>query len=198
MLFWLVVSSILISADSPPLIALQTRLSVTSHHSSTHSSLSDSICIWHFLCPFISSSKPTIILEGKPVTEGLNRRVLGGRPFCVSGTQIWEFYRIIGTRLLIFLPAVLIPACASSSLAFCMMYSAYKLNKQSDNVQPWHTSFPDLEQVCCSMSSSNCCFLTCIPISQEAGQVVWYSHLFKNFPEFVVIHTVNWGTELNW
>ena len=40
------------------------------------------------------------------------------------------------------------------------------------------------------MSSSNCCFLTCIQISQEVGQVVWYPHLFKNFPEFVVIHTV--------
>ena len=40
------------------------------------------------------------------------------------------------------------------------------------------------------MSSSNCCFLTCIRVSQEAGQVVWYSHLLKNFPEFVVIHTV--------
>ena len=40
------------------------------------------------------------------------------------------------------------------------------------------------------MSSSNCCFLTCIQVSQEAGQVVWYSHLFQNFPHFVVIHTV--------
>ena len=40
------------------------------------------------------------------------------------------------------------------------------------------------------MSSSNCCFLTWIQISQEAGQVVWYSHLFKNFPQFVVVHTV--------
>ena len=40
------------------------------------------------------------------------------------------------------------------------------------------------------MSSSNCCFLTCIQISQEAGQVVWYSHLFQNFPQFLVIHTV--------
>ena len=40
------------------------------------------------------------------------------------------------------------------------------------------------------MSSSNCCFWTCIQISQEEGQVVWYSHLFKNFPQFVVIHTV--------
>ena len=40
------------------------------------------------------------------------------------------------------------------------------------------------------MSSSNCCFLTCIQISQEAGKVVWYSHRLKNFPHFVVIHTV--------
>ena len=51
-------------------------------------------------------------------------------------------------------------------------------------------SFSYLEPVCCSMSCSNCCFLTCIQISQEAGQVVWYSHLFKNFPRFIVIHTV--------
>ena len=51
-------------------------------------------------------------------------------------------------------------------------------------------SFSYLEPVCCSMSSSNCCFLTCIQISQEAGQVVWYSHLFQNFPQFIVIHTV--------
>ena len=40
------------------------------------------------------------------------------------------------------------------------------------------------------MSSSNCCFLTCIQISQEAGKVVWYSHLFKNVLQFTVIHTV--------
>ena len=47
------------------------------------------------------------------------------------------------------------------------------------------------ELVCCSMSSSNCCFLTCIQISQEAGLVVWYSHLLKNFPQFVVIVCCN-------
>ena len=47
-----------------------------------------------------------------------------------------------------------------------------------------------LEPVCCSMSSSNCCFLTCIQVSQEAGQVVWYFHLLKNLPQFIVIHTV--------
>ena len=40
------------------------------------------------------------------------------------------------------------------------------------------------------MSSSNCCFLTCLQVSQEAGQVVWYAHLFQNFPQFIVIHTV--------
>ena len=51
-------------------------------------------------------------------------------------------------------------------------------------------SFPDLEPVCCFMSSFKCCFLTCTQVSQEAGQVVWYSHLFKNFPQFVVSHTV--------
>ena len=40
------------------------------------------------------------------------------------------------------------------------------------------------------MSSSTYCFLTCIQVSQEAGQVVWYSYLFQNFPQFIVIHTV--------
>ena len=51
-------------------------------------------------------------------------------------------------------------------------------------------SFSYWEPVCCSMSSSNYCFLTCIHVSQEAGQVVWYSHLFQNFPQFIEIHTV--------
>ena len=52
-------------------------------------------------------------------------------------------------------------------------------------------SFSYLEPVCCSTSSSNCSnFLTCIQISQEADKVIWYSHLLKNFPQFVVTHTV--------
>ena len=51
-------------------------------------------------------------------------------------------------------------------------------------------SFTNLEPVHCSMSGSNCCFLICIKVSQEADKVVWYSYLFKNFPKFVVIHTV--------
>ena len=50
-------------------------------------------------------------------------------------------------------------------------------------------SFPNLEPVS-SMSGPNCCFFTCIQISQEAGKVVWYFNLLKNFPQFVVIRTV--------
>jgi len=51
-------------------------------------------------------------------------------------------------------------------------------------------SFSYLEPVCCFMSSSNYCFLTCIQISQEAGLVVWNACLFQIFPQFIVIHTV--------
>ena len=74
--------------------------------------------------------------------------------------------------------------------AFHMMYSAYKLNKQGDNIQPCHNSFPDFELFSCSMSVSNCCFLTYIQVSQETGKVVWYSHLFKSLSQFVMIHEV--------
>ena len=65
-------------------------------------------------------------------------------------------------RLLMFLCAVLTPACSSTSLEFCRMYSAYKLNKQGDYIQAWHTPSPILNQSVVPCSSSNCCFLTCI------------------------------------
>ena len=109
--------------------------------------------------------------------------------------MVWPFHKhgcIQATTylsLLIFLPAILIPAGASSSPAFLMMYSAYKLNKRGDNIQPWCTPFPIWNQSV-APCRSNCCFLTCIQVSQEAGQVVWYSHLFQDFPQFIVIHTV--------
>ena len=88
--------------------------------------------------------------------------------------------------LMISLPAILIPACASSSPAFHVMYCAYKLNKQGENIQPRCTPFPTSSL----FHVQFCCFLTCTQVSQEAGMVVWYSQLFKNFPQFVVIHTV--------
>ena len=78
-------------------------------------------------------------------------------------------------RLFIFLPAILIPACASSSPAFCMMSTTCKLNKHGDNIQPWCIPFSVLNQFIIP-----CLVLTvvsCIQIYQEAGKVVWYSHL---------------------
>ena len=90
-------------------------------------------------------------------------------------------------RFLIFLLAILIPAYASSSLAFLMMYSAYKLNKQVDNIQPWHTPFPVWNQsvVSCPVLT---CFLTCTQIFQVRWSGIPIS--FKNFPQFIVSHTV--------
>ena len=86
--------------------------------------------------------------------------------------------------------------CTSSSPAFLMMYSAEKLNKQGDNIQPWHTPFPIWNQsiVPCPVLT---CFLTCMQISLEAGQVVWYSHLLKNFSQFVVIYTIKGFSVVN-
>ena len=87
--------------------------------------------------------------------------------------------------------------CASSSPAFLMMYSAYKLNKQGNNVQPWSTPFPIWNQ-----SVGPCPFLTVASgpayrFSQEVGQGVWHSHLFQNFPQFIVIHTVKGFGKVN-
>ena len=64
------------------------------------------------------------------------------RLFSSSSLSAIKVVSSANLRLFIFLMAILIPACASSSLAFCMMYSAYILNKQGDNIQPWHTPFP--------------------------------------------------------
>ena len=70
-----------------------------------------------------------------------------------------------------------------------MMYSAYKLNKLGDNIQPWRTPFPIWKQ---SVVPYPVLTYSSRPeqVSQEAGQVVWYCHLFQIFPQFVVIHTV--------
>ena len=66
-----------------------------------------------------------------------------------SSSLLPLFLRVVSSaylRLLIFHLAILIPACASSSPAFCMMYPAYKLNKQGDNIQLWHIPFPIMNQ----------------------------------------------------
>ena len=74
------------------------------------------------------------------------------------------------------------------------------VHRVGDAIQPSHlltSTFHSLESVLCSMSSPNCCFLTCIQISQEAGKVVCYSHLLKNSPWFVVIHTIKGFSVVN-
>ena len=107
-------------------------------------------------------------------------------PFSLSAIKVVSSAYL---RLLIFLLAILISACASCSLAFLMMHSEYNLNKQRQYTALMY-SFSSFEPVHCSMSASNCCFLTCIQVSQESGKVVWCSYHFKNFPQFVVIHLV--------
>ena len=89
-------------------------------------------------------------------------------------------------RLLIFLPAILIPACASSSPAFLMMYSAYKLNKQIDNIQPWCTPFPIWNQ-----SVVPCPVLTVAswPAYRFLKRQIRYAHLFQNFPVYCNTHS---------
>ena len=110
-------------------------------------------------------------------------------------------------RLLMFLLEILIPAYASSNPAFLMMYSAYRLNKQGNNIQPWHTPFPILKQSLVPYSFFfltthsffffffltifilNCCFLTYIQISQ--GQVRW-----SGIPiTWRIFHSLLWSTQ---
>ena len=92
-------------------------------------------------------------------------------------------------RLLVFLPAILIPACASSSLAFLMMYSAYKLNKQGDNIQPWRTPFPIWNQ-----SVVPCPVLTVA--SWPAYRFIKRQIRWSGIPiSFRIFHSLLWATQ---
>ena len=81
------------------------------------------------------------MLSFKP-TFSLSSFTFIKRRFSSSSLFIIRIVSSAYLRLLIFLPAILIPACASSSPTFHMMYSVYKLNKQGDNIQPWRAPFP--------------------------------------------------------
>ena len=95
-------------------------------------------------------------------------------------------------KLLIFLLAILIPVCASSSPVFLMMYSAYKLNKQSDNIQPWHTPLPFWNQfvVPCSILT-----VASWPAYRFLRSQIWWSGIpisWRIF-QFVMIYTEGFG-----
>ena len=96
----------------------------------------------------------------------------------------------------LFLLAILIPVCDSSSLAFCMMYYVCKLNKQGDNIQLWCNPFPILNQ---SVVPHQVLTVASWPAYRflRTGKVVWYPHPFQNFPHFVVIHTVKGFSIIN-
>ena len=81
------------------------------------------------------------ILSFKP-TSSLSSLTFIKRLFSSSSLSVIRVVSSAYLRLLLFLPTILTPACASSSLAFHMMYSAYKLNKQGHSIQPWRTPFP--------------------------------------------------------
>jgi len=90
-------------------------------------------------------------------------------------------------RLLIILPAILIPDCASYSLAFCMMYSVYKLTKQGDSIQSWCTPFPIWKQ---SVVPYPVLTVASWPAYRFLRRQVRWSGKFKNFPQFSMTHTV--------
>ena len=91
----------------------------------------------HDLIFWVLSFKPTFSLSSFTFIKRL---------FSSSSLSAIKVVSSTYLRLLIFLPAILIPACASAGLAFLMMYSTYKLNKQGDNTQPWHTPSPIWDQ----------------------------------------------------
>ena len=90
------------------------------------------------------------------------------RSFSISAIKVVSSVYL---RLLIFLKAILIPDWVSSSPACHRIYSAYKLNKQGHNIEPWRALFWSLNQSII-LSSSSWCFLSSIQLSQEAGKVV--------------------------
>ena len=90
-------------------------------------------------------------------------------------------------RLLIFPPAILIPACDSPSPAFCMMQSTYKLNKQSDSIQSFHTPLLILNQWVAPCSVLTVAPWPHIQVSQETGKTIWYSIPLKMF------HSLLWS-----
>ena len=119
----------------------------------------------------MSSFKPAFSLSSFTLIKILSNSSLLSAIIVVSSAFM---------RVLIFLRAVLITACDSSSLTFHMMYFAFKLDKQGNNIQPCCIPSPILNQSTVSCLVLTVCFLTYKQVSQETGKVVWYYS--KNFP----------------
>ena len=111
------------------------------------------------------------------------------RPFNFSSLSAIKVVSSAYLRLLIFLPAILILVCASPSAAFLMMYSAYKLNKQGDNIQPWCTPFPIWNQ---SVVPSLVLTVVSWPTYRFLRRLVRWS-IFSSLSEF---SSLLWSTQL--
>ena len=100
-------------------------------------------------------------------------------------------------RVLIFSPAILIPDCASSSPAFHMMYSAYKLNKQGDNIQPWRTPFPIWNQSVVPRLVLTVAYWYVYRFLRRRVRWSGIPMSFRIFHSFFVIHTVKGFSVVN-
>ena len=135
--------------------------------------------LWFFVS-WMLSIKPTFSLSSFTFTKRLFISSLLSAISVVPSAYL---------RLLIFLPAILIPACASTSPAFLMTYSACKLNKQGDNIQPWRTPFPIWNQS-----------VVACPVLTVAS---WPAHRFlkrqvrwSGIPiSFRIFHSLLWSTQ---
>ena len=135
------------------------------------------------------------MLNFKP-TFSLSSFTFIKRPFSSSLLSAIRVVSSAYLRLLTFLPTVLIPACTSSSLAFCMMYSAYKLNMQGDNIQPWCTPFPIWNQsvVPCQVLTVASC-----PVYRFLKrQVRWSNNLLSIICLFIIYHLFLCISLWNW
>ena len=128
------------------------------------------------------------MLSFKP-TFSLSSFTFSKRLFSSSSLSAIRVVSSAYLRLLIFLLAIWIPACASSSPEFLTMYSAYKLIKQGDNIQPYCSLFPIWNQ---SVLTYPLLTVASWPAYKflKRQKVVWYAPLFQNFPQFIMIHTV--------
>ena len=143
---------------------------------------------WHYLSFLNVSFKPVFFFSSFTLIKRL---------FSSSSLSAIKLVSYTYLRLLLFLLAILIPACESSSLAFHTMYSAYMLNKQGDNIQPWSIIFPILNQSIVPFPVPTNAFWPAYRFLRR--YVGWFDipTLFKNFPRFVVVYTVKGFSVLN-
>ena len=140
-------------------------------------------CDWMWWSFWMLSFKPTFSLSSFTFIKRL---------FSSSSLSAIRVLSSAYLRLLVFLPAILSPACTSSSPAFHMMYSAYKLNKRGDNIQPWHTPLLIWKQFvvsCLVLTVASWPAYRLLRRQVRVCQGLIFS-LLKSFPQFVVIHTV--------